>query len=279
MQGFLLLAANLLTSSRARMCCHAATPLSVFPAQRSISRGSVCSLQGWLGHWMQRCGQTPTCRMRFWCISGGGPPSGDVLLDEAILKSESEPPPLEWLSSGLLDILSRDACCCCCWRRRGQRGSFPSPRLISVWASECRRLGSARDHTAASETIRYQTWQNPKQRFWLQVVKPRRALSPFRDAPGMLPYVCLCACETWTRLICAFPKLRRINASFTDGRKLGKHRMTRTISVKSAQVAEMRSVGGKEQGPKWRRFYCNWTIITTVGVVILLMKQTLDLRQ
>lgn len=40
---FLLLAANLLTSSRARMCCHAATPLSVFPAQRSISSGSVCS--------------------------------------------------------------------------------------------------------------------------------------------------------------------------------------------------------------------------------------------
>lgn len=237
-----------MASSRALMCCHAATPLSVFPARRSISSGSVCSLQGWLGHLMQRCGPTPTCRIRFWCISGGGPPSGEVLLDEANFKSESEPPPLEWLSSGLLDILSRDACCC--WRRRGQRGSSFPPRWISVWASECRRLGRARDHSAASDTIRYQTWQNPKQRFWLQVVRPRRALSPFRDAPGMLLCVCLCACETWTRLICAFPKLRRINASFTDGRKLGKHRLIQTIRVKSCgtPVAEMRSGEGRNNG-------------------------------
>ena len=52
--------------------------------------------------------ETPTCRIRFWCSGGGGgPPSGDVLLDEAIFESPSEPPPLDWLPSGLLDIPSR----------------------------------------------------------------------------------------------------------------------------------------------------------------------------
>lgn len=41
------------------------------------------------------CTRIPTCRMRFWCSGGGGPPSGEVLLEEAIFKSHSEPPPLE----------------------------------------------------------------------------------------------------------------------------------------------------------------------------------------
>lgn len=243
-QGFLLLAANLLTSSRARMCCHAATPLSVFPAQRSISSGSVCSLQCWLGHWMQRYGQTPTCRMRFWCISGGGPPSGDVLLDEAIFKSESEPPPLEWLSSGLLDILSRDACCC--WRRRGQRGSF-FPQGGSLYGPQ------SVDGSAVPGIIVRRQKQSAIKRDRIQNRDSDCRLSNQGERSvrsGMRPVccsVCLCACETWTRLICAFPKLRRINASFTDGRKLSKHRLTRTISVKSCDppVAEMRSVEGE----------------------------------
>ncbi|KAI9519135.1 hypothetical protein NQZ68_031407 [Dissostichus eleginoides] len=57
------------------------------------------------------CGQTPTCRIRFWCSGCGGPPSGDVLQEEAIFASRSELPPLERLPSGLLDILCRDGCC------------------------------------------------------------------------------------------------------------------------------------------------------------------------
>lgn len=67
-----------------------ATPLTVHPQRRF-------GLHDRLGHSMPGagCGQTPTCRIRFWCSGGGGPPSGDVLLEEAIFKSESEPPPLE----------------------------------------------------------------------------------------------------------------------------------------------------------------------------------------
>ena len=42
--------------------------------------------------------------MRLCSGGGGGPPSGDALLEEAVFKSRSEPPPLERLSSKLLDI-------------------------------------------------------------------------------------------------------------------------------------------------------------------------------
>lgn len=93
-----------------------------------------------LGHSMHgaECGPTPTCRIRFWCSGGGGPPSGDVLLEEAIFKSQSEPPLLEWLSSGLLDILSRTGCC---WTRRSQRGSF---RRCEVGLSSGLRIQTAR---------------------------------------------------------------------------------------------------------------------------------------
>lgn len=53
----------------------------------SISSGSA--------DWAARRTRVPTCRIRLWCSGGGGPPSGEVLQEEAIFRSLSEPPPLE----------------------------------------------------------------------------------------------------------------------------------------------------------------------------------------
>lgn len=96
------------------------------------------------------CTRIPTCRMRFWCSGGGGPPSGEVLLEEAIFKSHSEPPPLEWLSSELLDIPARVVAAGCRMWLRSDEG-----RLAGV--SKSRQLGWARHHCADSQAVWKQT--------------------------------------------------------------------------------------------------------------------------
>lgn len=144
---------------------------------------------------MQRagCGQTPTWRIRFWCSGGGFPSSRDVLLEEAVFKSRLEPPPLEWLSSGLLDIPSR--ACCFCWRRHG--GPLPDPLWISVHASASTAPSRARDHYASSEKVFNQARQKLIQRFFQMVNQNERSL-----LSGMLPVCCYglraCLC-VWKR--------------------------------------------------------------------------------
>lgn len=144
---------------------------------------------------MQRagCGQTPTWRIRFWCSGGGFPSSRDVLLEEAVFKSRLEPPPLEWLSSGLLDIPSR--ACCFCWRRHG--GPLPDPLWISVHASASTAPDRARDHYASSEKVFDQARQKLIQRFFQTVNQNERSL-----LSGMLPVCCYglraCLC-VWKR--------------------------------------------------------------------------------
>lgn len=85
-----------------------ATPWTSLPIPRGAPParlGPVAADRGAADSGTDTSGATPTCLMRVWCSGGGPPPSGDVLFEEAIFKSESEPPPLERLSSGVLDIL------------------------------------------------------------------------------------------------------------------------------------------------------------------------------
>lgn len=61
-----------------------------------------------------------------------------------------------------------------------------------------------------------------------------------RDAPGVLLCACVSMCvETWTRLRCASPKLRRINAAFTYSRELLKRNLIRTITLKNCNFVTL----------------------------------------
>ena len=143
----------------------------------------------------------------------------------------------DFLRSSLTSCLGAD----CSWRRRGQRGVLLPVQGGSVWrASESGRLCGARDHSAA---VRHSLVANVTHRekkasgsvSWLShQKKTQRCLRP-----GMLPvcccvpacvWVCMCV-EAWTRLRCASPKLRRINAAFTDGREPCKGALNRMISM------------------------------------------------
>lgn len=245
-------------------------------AAHSISSGLGCWLHGWLGQATQRCGQTPTCRIRFWCIGGGGPLSGDVLSEEAIFKSQSEPPPLEWLSSGLLDILSRDACC---WRRRGQRGSFfPGARWIAGLRIQTARHGpvswcGVRDSLLSNVTDSKNS--DCDGRLSSQDERSLRS--------GMLP-VCCCM-PAWVH-VCVWRCERASDAlprnsagsmlpSLTVGNFANAAWLGRSMWEKKSgtPVAEMRSAGGEEQWSKWRRLCYNWMIVTRVIVVIFFFNE------
>lgn len=164
------------------MCWSTATPLTALPEHQQRFVLLFTRLAGPVNAERAGCGQTPTCRIRFWC-SGGGPPSGDVLLEEAIFMSRSEPPPLERLPSGLLDILPRAGCC---WRRRCQ------------WRSFCRckvdfcaglRIHTARRGPGSFCGFRDTLCSNVTKAIrllFLQAVKVKGALPSFRDAPGVL---------------------------------------------------------------------------------------------
>lgn len=127
------------------------------------------------------CTRIPTCRMRFWCSGGGGPPSGEVLLEEAIFKSHSEPPPLEWLSSELLDIPIRVVAAGCRMRKRSDEGR-------RAGLSKSRQLGWAWHHCADSQAVWKQTCRTDS---------VTAACSAEKGAAGMLA-VSGCASE-WRR--------------------------------------------------------------------------------
>ncbi|CAB1429659.1 unnamed protein product [Pleuronectes platessa] len=138
-------------SANQRQITSAPTPLPAPPGAHSISSG----VQGWRNRAMRRrrlrTHGTPTCRIRARCSGAGGPPSGDVLLEEAIFKSRSEPPPLDRLSSVLLDILSRGLLL---EERRAARLLLRGERWYSARGpSLCTRLAGARDHSAATESV------------------------------------------------------------------------------------------------------------------------------
>lgn len=105
-----------------------ATPWTSLPIPRGAPParlGPVAADRGAADSGTDTSGATPTCLMRVWCSGGGPPPSGDVLFEEAIFKSESEPPPLERLSSGVLDIL------------RGPGAGEEVCMYVCVCASQC----------------------------------------------------------------------------------------------------------------------------------------------
>lgn len=198
------LAANLNTIYRnnlrqsAPMWSSAATPL---PAPPSSCRRSASAAARYAADWAGRCreergcsGGTPTCRIRFWCSGGGGPPSGVVLLEEAIFKSLSEPPPLtEWLSSELLDILSRG------WLQleaaRSARGPSAGARWIRVAGLRIRTAlrgpgpfcGGQRQSGNKRDTV----WKKPAG-LSPDCQTEKWALPPFRDAPRVLLCACVC---------------------------------------------------------------------------------------
>ncbi len=61
-----------------------------------------------------------------------------------------------------------------------------------------------------------------------------------RDAPGVLLYACVSMCvETWTRIRCASPNLRRINAAFVDSRELRKPNLIWRMNLKNCNFLRL----------------------------------------
>lgn len=178
--------------------------------------GSLISICSGSADRAAQCIRIPTCRIRLWCSGGGGPPSGEVLQEEAIFKSLSEPPPLEWLSSELLDILARVVAAGSRIVKRSDEGR---------WAG-CQYPDSSAGPGITARIHGQSEHKRDQQSVWLPLVKPRRALQG-----------CSCFCvrewmETWTRLWRVSLKLRRINESFADSRKFCHYRLSRVINAK-----------------------------------------------